>query len=115
MDVTIEELPPKLDQGGGFVWMMARNNFVCYDYQKILGIDSEIDISLGNAVTQIKNQENLWSKFSSDWSKGKAKELLESIVAKAVKSEKLERDFVDPFDSPKLAEGGIALIVVSSD
>jgi hypothetical protein len=62
---------------------------------KILDIDSEIDIAIGDAVTQIRNKENLWNKFSSNWSKDQAKSFVETIVNKAVSSEKLERDFND--------------------
>jgi hypothetical protein len=62
---------------------------------KSLDIDYELDLAIGDAVTQIRNKENLWNKFSSNWSKDQAKKFVEAIVKKAVTSEKLERDFND--------------------
>ena len=62
---------------------------------KILNIDSEIDIALEDSVAQIRDQESLWSKFSSNWSKAQARDLVEAIVSNAISSEKLERDFND--------------------
>jgi len=62
---------------------------------KTLDIDSEIDVAIHNAVTQIRNKENLLSKFSSNWSKDKAQNFVESIVNNAVTSENLKSDFND--------------------
>ena len=59
----------------------------------ILNIDGEIDSALENAVNQVRQQqENLWSKFSSNFNSAKAKDFVKVILNKAFNSEKLKTD-----------------------
>ncbi|MFN8439993.1 MAG: hypothetical protein U0175_04440 [Caldilineaceae bacterium] len=52
-----------------------------------LAVDNVIDRSIDEAVTAVKNDTDLWTKFLSSWSSDQAKELATTVTNKAFESE----------------------------
>lgn len=55
-----------------------------------LGINQKIDKAVSSAISEVKNEKGIWSKFSSNWDKNQAKTFTETIINKVINSDELK-------------------------
>jgi len=81
---------------------------------RLVGVDTAIDASVDEAVTQVSSDSDLWQKWLSGWSPDQAAEMTNNIVATAFTSQTF-RDSVDALAAAVAGDLAQAVATLSAE